>query len=226
MGLSNSRNKMTGAVMTKHRGFTLIEILVVLAIIAVLTAILLPVLSTVREKGRSAVCQSNLRQIGTAITLYTQDYDRYPRGLDAADKNLPQIWGSFPGADKIMAESPMLTAVLDPYVKNSALWNCPSDSGYDVDDHTGYAINARPTAFQAFGLSYSYRTELTLLDLMQEQLPRPAETNVLNDSNGSWHGSNVANLWKGRRYNMLFADGHVKSVDAALFQTAWDVAVK
>jgi general secretion pathway protein G len=213
---------------TQHRrsGFTLVEILVVLAIIAVLAAILLPVLSSAREKGRAAVCQSNLKQIGLGITMYTQDWERYPRGLDAADKNTPQIWNGWPGAAQIMSETPYLHTVLDPYIKNPQVWGCPSDSGYDFDDHTGYAIDARPTAFQKFGTSYSYRTELTLVDLMQDHVARPAETNVLNDSNGGWHGASVTNFWNGKRYNMLFADGHVKSVDKAGFQTAWDVDVK
>jgi prepilin-type processing-associated H-X9-DG protein len=49
--------------------------LVVIAVIAVLTAILLPVFSTVREKARQNACLGNLRQIGTALTAYAQDYD-------------------------------------------------------------------------------------------------------------------------------------------------------
>lgn len=65
---------------SKQNGFTLIEILIVLAIIAVLVAILFPVLATVRKKGQQATCQSNLKQIGLAIRQYIQDHDsRYPQ---------------------------------------------------------------------------------------------------------------------------------------------------
>ena len=58
---------------TAKKGFTLIELLVVIAIVALLVNILLPVLSRAKEMGRRAVCGSNLRQIGVAITTYNAD---------------------------------------------------------------------------------------------------------------------------------------------------------
>ena len=63
----------------RRRGFTLIELLVVIAIIAILAAILFPVFAQAREKARQVTCVSNLKQIGTAIMVYVQDYDEtYP----------------------------------------------------------------------------------------------------------------------------------------------------
>jgi prepilin-type N-terminal cleavage/methylation domain-containing protein/prepilin-type processing-associated H-X9-DG protein len=57
------------------RGFTLTEMLTVIAIMAILMALLFPVFSTSREKARQNACLTNLKQVGTALTAYAQDYD-------------------------------------------------------------------------------------------------------------------------------------------------------
>ena len=71
--------------MTRRRGFTLIELLVVIAIIAILAAILFPVFAQARAKARQAACQSNMKQLGSAIMMYTQDNDEmYPKTQSGA----------------------------------------------------------------------------------------------------------------------------------------------
>ncbi len=101
--------------MNKKQGFTqaftLIELLVVIAIIAILAAILFPVFQKVRENARRASCQSNLKQIGLAVTQYTQDYDEAYPALYA---------NAFPGTYRWMD-------AIFPYIKSTGVFNCPDD---------------------------------------------------------------------------------------------------
>jgi prepilin-type N-terminal cleavage/methylation domain-containing protein/prepilin-type processing-associated H-X9-DG protein len=77
-----------------RRAFTLIELLVVIVIIAILASLLLPALARGKSAGQSAVCKSNLRQIGLALGLYVGDFGKYPlcASTDPASRSRFIIW--------------------------------------------------------------------------------------------------------------------------------------
>lgn len=116
-----------------HAGFTLIELLVVIAIIALLLSILLPSLSKARERGRSVVCLSNFRQIGTAATLYANDWKEtfWP----------PSQWARLPGP------SGTEPGLLYSYVERAdKIGECPSNRRQNRSNTNGTNIFGGSTA--------------------------------------------------------------------------------
>jgi general secretion pathway protein G len=197
----------------------LIELLVVIAIIAILASIIFPVYSRARAKARSARCMANLKQVGMAFEMYTQDYDDlYPWAIDPADANCPQIWNGYPDWQAWIPYMPQVSDVLQPYIRNAELFHCPSDTGYDELDDADIPIDGRPTGFAAFGTSYFYRTEITFRRMITGSFADPTAPNMYFDAHGGFHGGWSQGSY---RYNVLFPDGHVKSLNAGQMDEAW-----
>jgi prepilin-type N-terminal cleavage/methylation domain-containing protein/prepilin-type processing-associated H-X9-DG protein len=116
----------------RHRlhGFSLAELLVVLAVIAVLAAILLPVLAQARASARRSVCLGNLRQIGQAYLLYTQDWDEQLAPWCIPGPPPPLVSSVFPfvtwpARDASAGPAIVWTEYLQSYLRSTAVLRDP-----------------------------------------------------------------------------------------------------
>lgn len=177
--------KLSRGQIVAQQAFTLVELLVVLAIIALLAALLLPAVARAREKGRSAACLSNLRQIGVALQLYVQDNDnRMPvmrdRPVGAPPTNSP----------------PSPDIVLSNHLGNVRILKCPSDT---------------KELFEQTGSSYSWNSLLNGQDAEHFQVLgiqfNPHQMPVMFDKE-SFHAPKDTH----KGVNYLYADGHIKNL--------------
>jgi prepilin-type N-terminal cleavage/methylation domain-containing protein/prepilin-type processing-associated H-X9-DG protein len=164
-------------------GFTLVELLVVIALIATLAGLLLPTLGRAKESGRAAVCLSNLHQIGLALQMYAQDNrNRLPYMRDQSLTATNEL----PGPN----------VVLSNYLGNAQILRCPSD---------------RQNLFEKTGSSYSWNSLLNGQDADHlvafgiafdpHQIPLMYDKDRFHKARGLK-----------KEVNYLYADGHIKNL--------------
>ena len=211
--------------MLNHRrlAFTLIELLVVIAIIAILAAILFPVFAKAREKARQTACLSNLRQLGTAVLMYAQDYDElYPQSYQDVSSGVgtaSQIPLTWPNR-------------IQPYINNVQIYVCPSDGRPPNVDFPGCRPLKQSMCWnRRMGIDIPAWDYWALVSL--SQVVAPAQCAMLWDDSADWitagYGGAFNTLdspdWAGSfnpevligRHNdgdnFMIADGHAKWVN-------------
>jgi prepilin-type N-terminal cleavage/methylation domain-containing protein/prepilin-type processing-associated H-X9-DG protein len=167
----------------RRHGFTLVELLTVIAIIALLAAMLFPAFASARAKARDANCLSNLKQIGMALKLYGADWGEF---LPLAN-NRPSEQGG-----------PGIAEVLSSHARSTKIFRCPAD----VDDKW------MPVSRGGEGTSYDYALGMLNIGMPMQRMDRPwnmenSECPLMSDFSESWHTGGA---------NVLFADGHAKNI--------------
>jgi prepilin-type N-terminal cleavage/methylation domain-containing protein/prepilin-type processing-associated H-X9-DG protein len=191
----------------KQESFTLIELLVVIAIIAILAAILLPALNSARERGRAASCVSNLKQLGTAMTMYTDNNDGMTLSVNKNDNINGQTWALRFNRDYIQD----VNVYLCPSEPRETTWK-PGDA-YG-DNFTSYAMSlAYNYANVKTGASIQYPSSIMMfVDASQKfYLPNPNARAATHDCKTlnyfGWRHGNMT------RVNLVMLDGHVMDSD-------------
>jgi prepilin-type N-terminal cleavage/methylation domain-containing protein len=168
--------------------FTLIELLAVIAILAVVSAILFPVLASARGSAERAACATHLKQITLGTQLYVADYD---------DRLMPP--NHRPAGDANSRNDRTWVQSLLPYVRNFALFRCPSDSSarprpeatYDQDLVPGDTFSQYYTASLRSNYGYNFHNLSPIVQVGSgwEARPRllgdiaqPSETILFVDS--------------------------------------------
>jgi len=177
--------------------FTLVELLVVLAVIGILAALILPALGRAKESGKATACLSNLHQCGIALQLYVQDNNN--RMPIMRDKSLTTMTNELPGPDEVLSSQLGSTNVL----------RCICDAW--PADKPKLFPQGSATFFEQTGSSYSWNSllngqnadHLTAMGLNFN----PHEIPVMFDKDKFHIARGPA-----KAQNWLYADGHIKNL--------------
>jgi len=182
-------------------GFTLVELMIVIAIIAMLAAILFPAFSEAREASRRTSCSSNLKQIGIAFNMYCQDND-----------------GLVPNRT---TNSSTLVTTMANYTKNSRLFVCPSQTLSCSSTGVYGPVDINGTNFESYGYNANIAaaTGLSILQIDTARTELMSEIPGAVDRGYPFNGIGDPRFNPDPRHfsglNLVFIDGHVKWFNAS-----------
>ncbi|MFP3904081.1 MAG: type II secretion system protein [Armatimonadota bacterium] len=207
------------------RGFTLVELLTVIGIIAVLSAILFPVFSSAREKSRQIACMNNMQQIGKALNLYIEDSGGFMPTWCLVHNN-PGSAPSNPDNSGFLTWDAQLMAYLD----TSQVFICPSNPNEGGGSARAYAI-AHYTQVPVSG-DVLDNTWQAMKGCYRDLMPAPTRTVFIYEKGanppGAWGDCLGQNVWETHGHksdgspasseemfhnngkNILYCDGHSK----------------
>ena len=178
-----------------NKGFTIVELLIVIAIIGTLTGVLLTAISRARESGRRIQCASNLRQIGFGLIMYSnENKETFPNG----------------GATAITD----LNVLYPDYVSERRVFKCPSDNFVTVEENSNITAG---DAFEKDECNYGYDNTHTPANgpgvAIIADRPTNNSANNPKDMRSPNHGGTVNpagnNDVEGDGQNVGYIDGHV-----------------
>jgi len=195
----------------RTKAFTLIELLVVIAIIAILAAILFPVLLSAREQARKSACLNNVKQMGYAVELYAQEN----RNCLPLCQSFGKYWSTYTPSYDIRSDGMWLPELLHPYTKTTKMLRCPSLGPLErIDAHKTWTVTLNG------GLSYFwnhmyYAKGRMVVDRrkipsgrMRSTIKQPKLAPIIIDQPYGGEGRVAHDGW----INVLYADCHAKSV--------------
>lgn len=205
---------------SNENGFTVVEILCVIGIMAGLLGLIFPVFAKARIRAKSASCMANVRSVGLSSLIYCGDNDdRFPFGTDDWSKTFSFLHGT----DSSLVQSlPLYTELLRPYVKGQQVFKSPLDIGMSVTDFGGMRYERKPSLYDAVGSSYLYFVPAGLkLSGSSEYL---SNLPIFMSAAGHWQCGCRAMVYgettpendptknTGYRYSVSFGDGHAKTL--------------